>query len=499
MQFKTNPRVVARCQNIECWLCEVRSNATRRNAKKDIKTSKFYCKRFLSTLSFEFAIKYGKFGKPSWKNLYKISTNQEYNDSTTLSRLCEDLGFSFPKSSEHSERICKPCGRSIRRTHAFYQLLKSAFLKEANQTTKDSGGDEEYLEARCKRGLPTTISPERRSSQKQRLEGLTSKDRKSLAFASTSASTSDQAKLNSADRCLSELSVNELLGHNSTQVKVVVLNPNQATETKSNFSEESKSLILNISRKKCTAANAVFKHPELKDKLLKHLQRVIEKEFSNYCKDSTKSILLGKSPKEVAEFRSKKLLKELQISCPYWSAAIMGASGVYNTADDTAVKINALALASAVVARARNHKMSALAYRMSTILFHSCAKSEDISRMNKLGVCMSPESTVEFQRKMGENCQCKVLKWKSRIENNKMALLFLEEVQRRHAVHETSDATTVVDFTNNALREWKYFNKTIQKYCQDLLSSISGNDMVTIQTVSAAINHLKTTPVPEYN
>ena len=122
----------------------------------------------------------------------------------------------------------------------------------------------------------------------------------------------------------------------------------------------------------------------------------------------------------------------------------MGASGVYNTADDAnAVKSNALALASAVVARARNHKMSALAYRMSTILFHSGAKSEDISRMNKLEVCMSPESTVEFQRKMGENCQCKVLKWKSTIENNKMALLFLEEVQRRHAVHETSDATTI--------------------------------------------------------
>ena len=266
-----------------------------------------------------------------------------------------------------------------------------------------------------------------------------------MAFASTSASTSDQAKLNSSDRCLSVLSVNELLGHNSTQVKVVVLNPNQATETKSSFSEESKSLILNISRKKWqTTANAVFKHPELKDKLFKHLQGVIAKEFSNYCKDSTKSILLGKSPKEVAEFRSKKLLKKLQISCPYWSAAIMGASGVYNTADDAnAVKSNALALASAVVARARNHKMSALAYRMSTILFHSGAKSEDISRMNKLGVCMSPESTVEFQRKMGENCQCKVLKWKSTIENNKMALLFLEEVQRRHAVHETSDATTI--------------------------------------------------------
>ena len=102
---------------------------------------------------FEFAIKYGKFGKPCWENLYKISTNQEYNDSATLSRLCEDLGLSFLKSSKHSERIYNPCGRSLRRTHAFYQQLKNRFLKEANQTTKDNGGDEENLEVRCKRGL----------------------------------------------------------------------------------------------------------------------------------------------------------------------------------------------------------------------------------------------------------------------------------------------------------------------------------------------------------
>ena len=61
--------------------------------------------------------------------------------------------------------------------------------------------------------------------------------------------------------------INELVGQPLTQIKTLVLNPNQRTETKSNFSDESKSL--NIVRKKWhTVANTVFRHPEVKSKLL---------------------------------------------------------------------------------------------------------------------------------------------------------------------------------------------------------------------------------------
>ena len=471
--------------------------------KKDVKTTakaiEYNANDTCRFCPFTFHVKYGKFGKPSWENLYKTSTKQEYNDTTTLSKLCEDLGFIFPKSSKHSDRICKPCGRSLRRTHAFYQQLKSAFAKEAAGDSKenevveeiDNGGDPQVV--RCKRGLPTTISPERRSLQKRRVGEPKSGVKKSLAFRSSSEAKSDSLL---KDTSLSDLSINELLGNTSTQVKVLVLNPNQVTETKSNFSEESKSMILNITRKKWqTVANVVFKHPELKEKLLKPLQKVVEKEFTNYCKDSSKSILLAKSPKEVAEFTSKKLLEQLQLSCPYWSTAVKGASGVYNTGEDSdATKINALALSSAVVARARNHKMSALAYRMSTILFHSGAKSEDISRMNKLGVCMSPDSTVEFQRKMGENCRSKVLKWKSEIEVKKLALLLLEEVRGK-----LGDEDTAVAFTHDALRDkCKYFTEDVYKYCKEILLSIARGGDLTNQTLSAAINQLKASPLPEY-
>jgi len=97
---------------------------------------------------------------------------------------------------------------------------------------------------------------------------------------------------------LSELSINELVGQPSTQIKVLVLNPNQRTETRSNFSDESKSLILNIVRKKWqTVANTVFRHPEVKTKLLEPLRHAVDAEFKEYYKDTSKSILLAKSPK----------------------------------------------------------------------------------------------------------------------------------------------------------------------------------------------------------
>jgi len=160
----------------------------------------------------------------------------------------------------------------------------------------------------------------------------------------------------------------------------------------------------------------------------------VDAEFKEYCKDTSKSIFLAKSPKEIAEFTNEKFLEEVHLACPYWQAAVKGASGVENlSSSKSGSKINALALSSAAVARARNQKMSALAYRLSTILFHSGAKSVDIARMSKLGVSLSAESTVEFQQKMGENCKSKLLTWKAEIERVKHSILFLENVMENQA------------------------------------------------------------------
>ena len=93
--------------------------------------------------------------------------------------------------------------------------------------------------------------------------------------------------------------------------------------------------------------------------------------------------------------------------------------------------INEIALATAVVARARNPKMSTVAYRISNLLIHSGATFQDITRLNKLGVCMCPKSTIEIQRSMGKHFDAKVLHWKSSIEDNKNAILLNEILEKQ--------------------------------------------------------------------
>ena len=161
--------------------------------------------------------------RPSSENFYKLSSNKEYNDTKTLAELCQELGFSVPRCSRFSERICKACGRNLRRTHNFYNQIKSALHKEGEKENEDVAaqvaGDLQAKELRYKRGLPTTISPERRSPQRKKVEGAGVPARKCLGFGGTSQSV--------LDRTLSELSINEPVGQPSTKIKVLVLNPNQ--------------------------------------------------------------------------------------------------------------------------------------------------------------------------------------------------------------------------------------------------------------------------------
>ena len=74
--------------------------------------------------------------------------------------------------------------------------------------------------------------------------------------------------------------------------------------------------------------------------------------------------------------------------------------------------MNTKALATSVLARSRNASLSAYAYRVSLILFESGASYHDRVRLNRLGICMSPESVVNLQKGMGLSTDTKVLSWK---------------------------------------------------------------------------------------
>ena len=75
-------------------------------------------------------------------------------------------------------------------------------------------------------------------------------------------------------------------------------------------------------------------------------------------------------------------------------------------------KINYMATTTAIAARCRNPKMSAVSYRLSTILFHSGTKYDDLVQLSRFGICMHPQSIVSFEEKLGEKYNAKVQFWK---------------------------------------------------------------------------------------
>jgi len=188
-------------------------------------------------------------------------------------------------------------------------------------------------------------------------------------------------------------------------------------------------------RNRKTVANTIFKLEEIKAELLGLITNAVDAKFTDYCKDSWKSVLLAKSPEEVGQFCNAKFLEECAVSCPFWTASLKGANGVKRKSNETLKIANSMALSTAAAARARNHKMSALAYRISTILFHSGTKWEDIDRLSKLGICMSPESTVAFQTKMGGSWCVKLFAWKSELEKRKTAAKVLKKVLEHATGH----------------------------------------------------------------
>lgn len=85
--------------------------------------------------------------------------------------------------------------------------------------------------------------------------------------------------------------------------------------------------------------------------------------------------------------------------------------------------------------------MSAVAYRIPTLLFHSGVSFKDFGRLNHLGVCMSHKSMIALQQLMGENFEHKaiIIIWGKSIECNKRAKLLLEEVKRKQIPDREAD------------------------------------------------------------
>ena len=107
---------------------------------------------------------------------------------------------------------------------------------------------------------------------------------------------------------------------------------------------------------------------------------------------------MSSRPEDLAAFSNKVLVHEAEVWCPFWMNCVKGACKVRSYSELNIKELNSIASITSVAVRGRNREMSAVAYRISAVLFHSDVKHEDLRVLNRLGICMSPDMIVEFQK-----------------------------------------------------------------------------------------------------
>ncbi len=214
--------------------------------------------------------------------------------------------------------------------------------------------------------------------------------RRTLAFDSNQAHRSSE---NNLDQNLNI----DCFPESGLQVKVVFQTESGNVLVRIPREEDSKCLVRQISEKKWhAAANTLMKHSELYSQVVEAVSRNAANEIAAYVK--SESVLL-----------SQNIFRRTESFCPLFYHIVVSASGLQSSDIKTmGTNTNNVALASAIICKLRNPKASALHHRISIILFHSGSKHDDLVRLNRLGVCMSPKQMVRAQAEMGKQLEGKV-------------------------------------------------------------------------------------------
>lgn len=443
-----------------------------------------------------------KFGSLTGKQFYSSSQNlfkpSQRKDSfgTVLADVCRRVGLVLLQDpGVYSDRVCNPCGRKILSLGNLFEIVKVATSPTVSGTSIKS----------TKRALatPDKASPSWRTTKLVRVNSpqaktpsqvrSAKKSRKSLAFTGESSCTSTPSE--KEDEMLRRLNVDDL-PQTGLQVKVVYVNPSGNVTVRIPRDEQTKTLVKNLACENWReVSNAILKHGELAPELNNSIRKVLSKEFSDYLKSET--MLCARNPDELAGFSNKLFMEEVRIYCPLWFHCVLGASGL-STQEEVKVvgrDLNSLAFATATLARVRNHQASALHYRISTILFHSGVKHDDLNRLNRLGVCMSPDSIVRLQSKMNEQLEGKVKIWKASIEENRGALKLAQEVVQKQV------ALPQLDVSQQCLETYNFFSTKGQEYLKKLLDEEKAKESLesyTLDCMQTVIRRLESTKLPLY-
>ena len=132
----------------------------RQQKDKSVNDNCRFCERRLTSVG-------GNTSNITFENLFKPSRRQE-SLNLILADACESVGFKLARSASLSERVCRPCGRKIRKAAESYNFIKEAVsstqAKEYNATTACVDNAETETE-RGKRQLPSTVT-DRNSAKK---------------------------------------------------------------------------------------------------------------------------------------------------------------------------------------------------------------------------------------------------------------------------------------------------------------------------------------------
>ena len=133
--------------------------------------------------------------------------------------------------------------------------------------------------------------------------------------------------------------------------------------------------------------------------------------------------------------------------------------------------------------------MSAYAHRISVILIHSGAKSQDFRRLNQLGICMSHGETIKKQKEMARAHDAAVLIWKKDVEFSKKCMLLLQEIQKRQVPLFEEDDMEVEIILDLSLPVVSSKEQTFAKCLQVINKELStaGNSVATGETLEMAI------------
>jgi hypothetical protein len=370
-------------------------------------------------------------------------------------------------------------------------------------------------EARFKRQIPTDSehSPTVRKvvkhvSAKNNETGESSGDHKKVkkSLFVTEETSVDKHNIACESTVSSLLNIDINLLNNTTEKKtsdvgVVIKHPNGDVIMRHVKDPNARSIVRNIAL--CnwkSAAFSIMKCEGLIDQLLNALNKKIANEFKTFSK--LDSILKGRTQEELVAFSNKLLLEELRVHLPFWNACVKGSVGV--SVDKKAEKqCNAIALATSVLARCRNAEMSAIAYRISTIFFHSGVSYEDIIRLNRLGVCMSHSRMLNLQRQMGKFFDAKVLIWKNDAEKKLSALRFLADLSCNQLARDDDDMNVdkEINLDVEAVQQYKYFSTDAHERCVEIMDETKrqlGESLNTDDVLFSAIQNLKGDDIPYY-